>query len=688
VNTPVKAVASTKQTPQDKTDPIKEIRLWSHLHLIAVLLTVSSLLTCFIGSLLYVFVSLDIPDITGLKSYRPPVTSFILDAEGEVVDRLFEQNRILVPYDQMPDLLIQAFLAAEDGRFFSHDGLDGWSILRAILQNFKSGSRGQGGSTITQQVARALLLTPEKTYTRKIKEAILAYRIDSALSKEEILYIYLNQIYLGAGAHGVEAAARTYFGKSVRELNLAEISLIAGLPQAPSRYSPLRHFDRAKNRQSYVLNRMAEDGYITPTAARNAFKQGLFWAPPTRSCQEAGYFLQQVRNYVQHKYGRQRLFTEGLIIHTSLDRQLQKAATRAVEEGLAQWEERHLNSGKSFLPPQAALVAIEANSGRVRAVVGGSSFASSQFDRAIHARRQPGSAFKPIIYAAALAHGYTPASLIDDAPLRLRGATPGSFWAPRNFNGKFQGPTTLRNGLIHSNNVISVRLLQATGIGPVRKLAGRMGIRSPLAANLSIALGSSEVSLLELTAAYSVFATGGQYQEPIFVTRILDASGRVLEENHSQPQLVVHEDIAFQVTHLLQGVITEGTGRRVRELGIPAAGKTGTTDQNMDAWFVGYTPELITGVWVGYDQKLSLGSKETGSQAAAPIWLAFMQQIRGTLAGRDFSVPEGITFIPMNSRTGELVGPSGLEENNGIAWAAFRKKNIPWRQAAKVPVIF
>jgi penicillin-binding protein 1A len=675
-------VTLRNQNPQGKTGPIKEISRWSHLHLIALLMAVSSLLTCFIGSLLYFFVSLDIPDITSLKKYRPPVTSFILDAEGEVVDRLFEQNRILVQYDQMPDLLIHAFLAAEDGRFFSHDGLDGWSILRALLQNLKSGGRGQGGSTITQQVARALLLTPEKTYTRKIKEAILAYRIDSTLTKEEILYIYLNQIYLGAGAYGVEAAARTYFGKNVRELNLAEISLMAGLPQAPSRYSPLRHFDRAKNRQSYVLNRMAEDGYITPTAARNAFKQGLFWAPPARSCQEAGYFLQQVRNYVQHKYGRQRLFTEGLIIHTSLDRQLQKAATRAVEEGLAQWKVRHLSSEKAFLPPQAALVAIEANSGQVRAVVGGSSFASSQFDRAIHARRQPGSAFKPIIYAAALAHGFTPASLIDDAPLRLRGGNPGSFWEPRNFNGKFQGPTTLRNGLIHSNNVISVRLLQATGIEPVRKLTARMGIRSPLAANLSIALGSSEVSLLELTAAYGVFASGGYYQEPVFVTKIVDASGRVLEESQSQPQLAVHEDLAFQVTHLLKGVITEGTGRRVRDLGIPAAGKTGTTDQNMDAWFIGYTPELIAGVWVGYDQKLSLGSRETGSQAAAPIWLAFMQKIRGTLSGRDFSVPEGITFIPMNSRTGELVGSLEAEEGNGIAWAAFRKKNIPWRQAA------
>jgi penicillin-binding protein 1A len=649
------------------------------------LLATGSLVTCFIGGLLYLFVSLDIPEIGMLKNYQPPVTSFILDADGEVVERLFEQNRILVPYDQIPELLIHAFIAAEDGRFFEHDGLDGWSILRALVHNLKSGSRGQGGSTITQQVARALLLSPEKTYTRKFTEAILAYRIDSALSKEEILHIYLNQIYFGAGAYGVEAAARTYFGKHTRELNLAEISILAGLPQAPSRYSPLRHFNRAKNRQAYVLNRMAEDGYITPTMARNAFKQGLFWAPPERPNQEAGYFLQQVRNQVQQKYGRQRLLTEGLTIHTTLDRRLQKAAVLAAEEGLRQWEARHQSPTQqaASLPPQVALVAMEADSGRVRAVVGGSSFSQSQFDRALQARRQPGSAFKPIIYAAALAHGYTPASLIDDAPLRLQGARLGQFWEPRNFDGRFRGPTTLRNGLIQSNNIVTIKLLQTTGITPVAALAKRMGIISPLTGDLSMALGSSEVSLLELTTAYSVFANGGNFQEPIFITRIEDASGRILEETRPNPQPVLDEALAFQVTHLLQGVIAEGTGRRVRALGIPAAGKTGTTDQNMDAWFVGYTPELTAGVWVGYDQKISLGRMETGSQAAAPIWLSFMQRIqKDSLSGRDFPVPDGITFIPVNSRTGELAGQPELRRSAEITWTAFRKENLPWRRAA------
>jgi penicillin-binding protein 1A len=679
------ALSARKQAPPKKSGAPPRVRQWSHRHLIVYLLAVSGLLTLFIGAILYSFLALDIPDIKALKNYRPPVTTFILDARGEILEGVYKENRVLVPYARIPDLLTRAFVAAEDARFFEHAGLDGWSIIRALYRNMRSGDRGQGGSTITQQVARALLLTPEKTYTRKLKEAILAYRIDSALGKEEILHIYLNQIYLGAGSYGVEAAARTYFGKHSWELNLAEIAILAGLPQAPSRYSPLKHFKRAKARQAYVLNRMAEEGYITPAAARSAYQQALFWAPPRTASAEAGYFLQYVRSYAEQKYGRERLYTGGLTIHTTLDRRQQKAASLAVAAGLAQWKVRHLGSSQAFAPPQAALVAIETGSGRVRAVVGGSSFALSPFDRAVQARRQPGSAFKPFIYAAALAHGFTPASLIQDAPVRLPGSGRGKFWEPRNFDGRFRGPTTLRTALVTSNNIVTVKLLQAVGVKPVAALAGRLGIGSPLTSNLSLALGVSDVSLLELTAAYSGFANGGRRVEPIFISRIIDDAGRVLEENLPRLEPALDEGVAFQVTNLLKGVIEEGTGRNARGLGIPAAGKTGTTNGYMDAWFVGYTPELAAGVWMGYDQKTSLGDKETGGRAAVPIWLAFMEGIRDTLSGRDFQAPAGITFARMNRTTGELSGELEPGDDNELAWEAFRKESLLSLQAVSVP---
>ncbi|MEJ2032942.1 MAG: penicillin-binding transpeptidase domain-containing protein, partial [Deltaproteobacteria bacterium] len=394
--------------------------------------------------------------------------------------------------------------------------------------------------------------------------------------------------------------------------------------------------------------------------------------------------LQYVRKYVEKKYGRHRLYTAGLTIYTTLERHLQKAAFRAVAEGLGQWKARHLGSRQAFTPPQAALVAMETTSGRVRAVVGGSDYIRSPFDRAIQARRQPGSAFKPLIYSVALARGFTPASLIEDAPMRLPGSSPGKFWEPRNFEGRFQGPTTLRAALIHSNNIVTIKLLRAVGVEPVAALASRLGIRSPLAANLSLALGSSDVSLLELTAAYSAFGNGGNRVKPIFIRRITDAAGRVLEENQPRLRSVLDENLAFQITHLLKGVIAEGTGRKARGLGIPAAGKTGTTDGNMDAWFVGYTPELAAGVWVGYDQKASLGKRETGGRAAAPIWLAFMEGIKDTLSGRDFPVPPGITFVRMNKETGELSGQLEPGDRNEITWEAFRKETLSVLHAASI----
>jgi len=358
-----------KKKPASRPRPSSRVRIWTHTHIIILMLAISLAITIMMGATLYGLAALNLPDIDSLESYQPPETSIIYDRYGNILSRVYAENRVVTPIDKMPRLLPKAFIAAEDARFFDHPGIDAWSIFRALIHNLRAGRRGQGGSTITQQVARALLLSPEKTYIRKFKEAILAYRIDKALAKEDVLFIYLNHIYLGQGAYGVGAAAYTYFGKPVSELNLAEISILAGLPQAPSRYSPFKHFKQAKRRQAYVLNRMAEDGYITPEAARKAFKQPLLWQPQQDTPDEAAqYFVQHVKNYVSGKYGYSMLNTGGLRIHTTLDRNLQKSAARALRYGIAQWGVRQ---GATSGHPQAALISLEVATGKIRAMMGG-----------------------------------------------------------------------------------------------------------------------------------------------------------------------------------------------------------------------------------------------------------------------------------------------------------------------------
>lgn len=657
-------------------------RTWGHTQLSLLLLAIGSLLTVFICFTLFLYITLELPDIRSLENYQPAQTTLIYDHRGEVVERVFSENRVVVPLNRLPELLPAAFIAAEDARFYEHGGVDGWSIVRALVHNLRAGERRQGGSTITQQVARALLLSREKTYSRKIREAILAYRIDRRLSKDEILHIYLNHIFLGSGAYGVEAAAWTYFAKPAAELNLAEISLLAGLPQAPSRYTPFRHYTLAKRRQAYVLNRMAEEGYITPTAARRAYIEPLLWAPSQVPAPENGYFLQQVKNQVEQRYGRQALFEGGLHIYTSLDQELQQKAAAAVTQGIQAWERRQRRGAdRDEERPQAALLAMESNTGLVRAVSGGTDFNESQFNRAIQARRQPGSAFKPIIFAAALERGMTPADILEDEPLRLRGAGPGRTWEPKNFDNRFLGPTTLRDGLVYSRNILAVKILQETGIRPVIDLARRLGISSPLSDNLSLALGSSELSMLELTTAYAALANGGIRRQPIFIKSIRDARGNLLEQARPENSRALDPRTAYQVTRLLEGVIKEGTGRGINSIGIPAAGKTGTTDRYMDAWFVGYTPELVTGVWVGFDRMVSLGRNETGGRAAAPIWLDFMEAAKPRLAGREFTRPEGVVLLPVNHSAGRQseTGEEGEEQEAKarISWEAFRSDNLP-----------
>ena len=680
---------------------------------------------------MYIYFTRDLPSVSVLSEYKPNLITRVYSRDGEVIGEFYIERRIVVPLQQMPDHLIKAFIAVEDAKFFEHKGIDYMGIMRALYKNLKSGRIVQGGSTITQQVARSFFLSSEKTFSRKIREAILAHRIESRLSKEEILYLYLNQIYLGNGAYGVQAASEIYFGKDVSQLTIAEAALLAGLPKAPSRYSPYTNPSLARMRQEFVIKRMLEEGYINRKQAAQALREKLVLKPrKPRNLWVGPYFTEYVRRYVEEKYGDSMLYKGGLKIYTSLDVRLQKLANRAVDYGRRAYDKRRgyrgaervllsreeiapflkkvdeqiklkpLEPGRIYkalvlavdrderavtvaigtshrgiiryedlkwarlynptddpdggeivtnplhlfhpgdvievriksLPEEdymlipcaleqepkveAALLVMDPSTGYVLAMVGGSDFSKTQFNRALQSRRQPGSAFKPIIYAAALDRGFTPATVVVDSPLIFEEAKDEGQtidWKPRNFEERFHGPTTIREALAKSRNVVTVKVLKSIGVNYVVDYAKRLGIESALSKDLSIALGSSGVSLLELVRAYSTFANLGKKPEPLFITRIEDRYGNPLEEHAPH-------------TNLLQGVVERGTGWRARALKRPVAGKTGTTNNLNDAWFIGYVPGLVAGVWVGYDDERPLGKNETGSRAAAPIWVRFMKE--------------------------------------------------------------
>ena len=613
--------------------PVPRQKPLNEKHIIAFLFAICLLITLFLGSLFVAVKSLHLPDISSVSHYRPLQATEILDRHGKVIDRIFIENRTVLPLAKISPLLAKAFVAAEDGRFYDHPGLDFWSVFRALVNNVMEGRRSQGGSTITQQVARALLLSPEKTYLRKVKEALIAWRIDSLLSKDEILYVYLNQIYLGDGAYGVEAASQVYFDKHASELTLGEMAILAGLPQAPSRYSPLDHLESAQQRQRYVLNRMAEDGYITADEARLAFVFPIQFKQRENGARlNTGYFVQLVRKQAEAELGVSLNYA-GVRIFTTFDPAMQLAATGALRRGVMASLVRSSgqvltagNDGRKGVP-QGALVSFEACSGQVRALVGGLDFAASPFDRATQGRRSAGSVFKPLIYAAALENGWKPESMILDAPLSIRGHG-GKQWQPKNYSGEFHGATSLAEALAHSLNVVTVKLLQKVGVDKVRALAKACGIAEPITADLSLALGATGVSLLEITGAYTPFVCDGRFVPPVLITRIEDGAGTILMENKAESQLVLDPKVAKDMQTMLAAVISEGTGKRAGGLPGFSGGKTGTTDENRDAWFVGFTRELITGVWMGYDQNSTLGKEESGGRAAAPIWLDFMRQAK------------------------------------------------------------
>ncbi len=653
----------------------KKIRIKDHKIFIYIIGINTLLISLAVGALIVGYLLLGLPNISSIRSYRPPMTTIIEDCTGHPIAYVFKQYRWPIPFSQIPPTLIHAFLSAEDARFYEHPGIDLWSIFRALIKNVEAGHIVQGGSTITQQVTRSLLLSPKRTLLRKIKEAILAWQIDHVLTKNQILTIYLNQIYLGEGAYGVEAAARVYFDKHVNQLDLAQCALIAGLTPAPSRFDPYKHLDLAKKRQAYVLKRMVEEGYITLKQAQEAYNEPLHLKreklnPPPGT----GYFFSALMQDLIQRYGLERLRTDGLTIITTLNPKWQKIAAKELKRGIRAVLRRHPDDKDMKKSIQGAIVVMDAKTGAVRALIGGKDYNKTQFNRAIQARRQPGSSFKPIVYAAAISKGVIrPNSLIIDDPISLPGANPNQPWRPENFEGFFHGPVTVRTALIHSINIIAIKIAMLVGLNPILNLAHNLGITVPLAHNYSIALGSSGVPLIQMVQAYSVFPNEGKVVAPQFVEKIIDRDGNVLEQLTPQTRQVLDPVTAYEMVDLLKGVIQDGTGRFAKRLHRPAGGKTGTTDWCRDAWFIGFTPNIVTGVWIGREDNQPLGKRETGGRVACPVWTWFMEKALKNTPVHRFPIPEGIAFAPVNQKTGEI----SLPNKKGIIWQALRVCNLP-----------
>jgi penicillin-binding protein 1A len=629
--------------------------------------------------------SRDLPQIVNLENFKPMLSSVVYSSDGRIIADFGIEKRQRTSLARIPPHLLEAFIAVEDQNFYSHFGIDPLGILRALIVDIRMGRMAQGGSTITQQLSRNLFLTHERNVVRKIREAILALQIERSYTKEQILELYLNQIYLGHGAYGVQEASGLYFGRPVQDLTLAQCAMLAALPKAPNYYSPKKNPSAARNRRNIVLGLMHGEGFITKEQYLEAkFEPIILEASTSRQTMLAPHFAEYVRRQLIDRYGYDMLYKGGLKVYTTIDLDMQKAAEAAVAGGLVTLDEKHgarapehtdqdlpremldarqagaLPQGLATEVVQAALVAIDPATGEIRAMVGGRDFEKSEFNRAVQARRQPGSGFKPIVWAAALEAGMTPSDRILDAPVVFHFRD--KVWEPENYEERFYGPTTLREALEHSRNIVSIRLLKKIGIAPTIRLARKMGIKSYLQPNLSLALGSSGLSPLEIASAYATIVAGGIYRRPTAILKILGPDGAIIEESRASESIALSEQTAYLVTSLLEGVVTRGTGRRaVRALKRPAGGKTGTTNDCTDAWFVGFTPELAASVWVGFDDMRSLGKKQTGGRVAAPIWTEFMKAAHVGKPKREFDVPPGIVFVETDYRSGLLAGPDGKD---------------------------
>jgi penicillin-binding protein 1A len=694
----------------------------------------TSLVCALIGVWGYFFITRDLPKLSRIEDYKPAAVTRVLSSEGNLIAEFYSERRYPVKLAEVPDVIRRAFLAAEDSSFYSHPGIDLVSILRAVVKNMQSGGVKQGASTITQQVVKNLLLSSEKSFDRKAKEAILSYRLEKRFSKDEIFEIYLNQIFFGNSAYGIKSAARLYYRKELPEVTLAEAAFLAGLPKAPSDYSPLKNFKRAKQRQGQVLLQMKEAGFITDVQYDEARREEVkFYVASQKNVFGSPYYVGELRRVFLDKWRDLDLDSDGLEITTAVDSEADALAMKALRAGLREvdkrrgwrgpkarmaesaylaqystlvpveaevypafvrsnsrgvlkvllgnqtvsvdtnesgWAKKLLGSddsvrfgspaevikegdvievsvragsaGKGELKQKAptrvvldqnpaiegAVVLLDPMTGVVRSMAGGYDYGQSQFNRVTQSLRQPGSTFKPVVYLAAIdKFKYTPATIVHDSPRTFR--VGDTFWTPANFDEKFLGPITLRTALEKSRNLVSADIVSRIGVDTPIQYARLMGIQSPLGRNLSLSLGSGEVTVLELTRAYGVLAAKGVLVDSVFVTKIKDRYGRVIydyeQERLSHAHKVLDENSAFVLTNMMKGVIESGTGYKVKELGRPVAGKTGTSNDQMDAWFIGFTPQWVCGVWVGFDQKKQIGPKETGGVVSAPIWVNFMR---------------------------------------------------------------
>jgi penicillin-binding protein 1A len=606
-----------------------------------------------------------LPDVGALDEYRPPLPSVVVDRHGLPIGEFASERRQLVPFERLPAHLVQAFIAAEDEDFYEHPGVDSGALLRAFRANLRGGRIVQGGSTITQQLAKTLFLGPERTLWRKAREAALALQIERRLTKQEILEIYLNQIYLGSGAYGVAAAARTYFDRDVAALTLSEAALLAGLPKAPSVLSPLVNPDGAEARRRWVLGRMGELGFARGDTLEAALAEPprLRPAKPSEAFVASAWFVEEVRQALIERLGAEAVLRGGLRIETPLDLALQRRAARAVRAGLEASQRRTHRRGQPGPPQvQGALVALEVASGEVLAWVGGYDFGANRFDRACQARRQPGSAFKTFAYGAALERGFPADTPVYDVQFEAPNARlAGGLWRPRNHGDTLRGIVPLSEAFARSLNNASIRLANDVGVGRVVDFARRAGIRSPLSSDLGIVLGTSEVTVLELTTAYATFARGGRFAAPRFVRRVLDRSGAVVldglalcGESPAPAAAGVSAVDAYLVTHLLREAVqaSYGTGHSAARLGPALAGKTGSTNESRDAWFVGYSPAVAAGVWVGHDDRRPMGASETGARAALPIWVDFMEAAVAAAPAGSFATPAGVLFAGNDAESG------------------------------------
>jgi penicillin-binding protein 1A len=734
--------------------------------------------------------SKDLPDYSQLQDYEPPVMTRVHAADGSLLAEYAKERRLYLPIQAVPKLITNAFVAAEDKNFYQHPGIDIYGIMRAAMlyvQNYGSSRRPQGASTITQQVAKNFLLTNEVSFERKIKEALLALKIERTYSKQKILELYLNEIYLGFGAYGVAAASLLYFDKSVHELTIAEAAYLAALPKGPNNYNPFRRHDEAIARRNYVIDRMVEDGYITAEAGDKAKKDPLNVTvrPTGAHIFEAEYFAEEVRRYIFDNYGEKKLYEGGLSVRTTLDPKLQIEARKAMVNGLVNFDETQgyrgpvnkidisgdwgvkladvkslsdidpwhlavvlqvddqsariglqpgrdpggavlkerevglvplegvkwakpatgpskpiqrvsqvLSAGDVIyvepLPAQGqfrlrqipeisgAMVVMDPHTGRVLAMVGGFSFEQSQFNRATQALRQPGSSFKPLVYAAALDNGYTPSTIVMDAPIEIDMGQGGGIWRPENYGGKFFGPSTLRFGLEQSRNVMTVRLAQDIGMPLISEYAKRFGVYDELPPYLSYALGAGETTVLRMVTAYSMFDNGGRRVKPTLIDRIQDRYGHTIYKhderecvgcdatkwnNQPEPTLIDRREqvidpmTAYQITSMMEGVVQRGTATVVREVGKPIAGKTGTTNDEKDVWFIGYSPDIVCGVYMGYDKPRHIGRVATGGHLAAPVVKDFLKVALADKPPIPFRVPPGIKLIRVDAKTGMRAGP-------------------------------